>query len=109
MNLGDLQKIGQKATNQVLQATQSTQETASGLTGKAIRSAVDQAIGVLQIAAQQAKVKEQDIPANKIAVGASINIGIVQLSLRADVPLSGDREASEVQIDVTSLPSSLQN
>lgn len=94
MNLESLQKLGKQVADK---ATQTAQGTASGLSEKAVRAAVDQTINVIQIAAQQ--VKKRNVPAKTVKLGANVTIGIIQLSMNIDMPTEGEPE--EIEVDIT--------
>ena len=96
MNLSNLQQLSKQAFDKAVQVSQ---EHGSALTEQAIRASVDQAIGVIQIAAQQ--VKERNLPVSKVSLGTQVSIGIIQLNMNVDMPTDKDLgDAGTVAVDV---------
>lgn len=100
VSISGLQKVGEKISEQTVgiatDAATNTHELASRATEQALRSSIDQTMSAFQIAVE--KIYERKIPAEKTALTGTINVGVIQLSIRVDIPM--DEETGEIEIKV---------
>lgn len=100
MNLGNLQKLGGQMTEQAAKAAQETAMTAQDSTFKvteqAMRASINQTMNAFQIAVDE--IQARKLPAEKTALTGTINVGIIQLSIRLDIPM--DQETGEIAMDI---------
>ncbi|MEM6251775.1 MAG: hypothetical protein AAF821_02530 [Cyanobacteria bacterium P01_D01_bin.156] len=93
VNFSELHKVGSQVTGQAVKAAQ---ETASTATEQALRSSIDQTMNAFQIAVEQ--IYARKIPAKMTALTGTINVGVIQLSIRVDIPM--DEETGEITFEV---------
>ena len=74
-----------------------THGLASKATEQALRSSIDQTMSAFQIAVEQIQAKK--IPAEKTALTSTINAGVIQLSIRVDIPMNETTGDIAVEID----------
>lgn len=100
VNLGNLQKIGGQMTEQAVKTAQETVVTAQGstfkMTEQAMRASINQTMNAFQIAVEE--IRARKLPAEKTALTGTINVGIIQLSIRLDIPM--DQETGEIAMDI---------
>ncbi|MEL6171559.1 MAG: hypothetical protein AAFN08_16995 [Cyanobacteria bacterium J06559_3] len=79
--------------------TQETATNAHGMASKAteqaLRSSIDQTMGAFQIAVEQ--IRERQLPAKMTALTGTINVGVIQLSIRLDIPM--DEETGDIAVE----------
>jgi hypothetical protein len=100
VNLGGLNKVSSQVAQQAAKLAQdtatSTHDAASRATEQAMRSAIDQTMGAFQIAVEQ--IHDRKLPAKMAALTGTINVGVIQLSIRLDIPM--DEETGEIAVEV---------
>lgn len=100
VDLGNLQKLGGQVTEQALKAVQetaaSTQDAAMKATEQAMRSSINQTMNAFQIAVEE--IRARRLPAQMTALTGTINVGVIQLSIRLDIPMNEDTGAIEIEI-----------
>lgn len=96
VRLGGLNKVGSQVAQQAVKLAQdtatSTHGAASKATEQALRASIDQTMGAFQIAVEQ--IRERKLPAKMAALTGTINAGVIQLSIRLDIPM--DEETGEI-------------
>jgi hypothetical protein len=96
VRLGGLNKVGTQVAQQAVKLAQdtatSTHGAASKATEQALRASIDQTMGAFQIAVEQ--IRERKLPAKMAALTGTINAGVIQLSIRLDIPM--DEETGEI-------------
>lgn len=77
-----------------------TQNRASGLTDQVIRVAVDRGVAALRLAAD--RVHTHELPAGSVSLGVTVNLGVIQLEMKMDVPTrrqdAPDRDGSSMTL-----------
>jgi hypothetical protein len=100
VNLGGLNKVSSQVAQQAAKLAQdtatSTHDAAAKATEQTMRSAIDQTMGAFQIAVEQ--IHERKLPAKMAALTGTINVGVIQLSIRLDIPM--DEETGEIAVEV---------
>lgn len=100
VNLDSLQKMGEQVSNQTIEMAKSTATGTHGLASKAteqaLRSSIDQTMSAFQIAVEQIYARE--IPAEKTALTGTINVGVIQLSIRVDIPMN--EQTGEIELEI---------
>lgn len=101
VSVNGLQKLGGQISGQTIEMAKSTAASTHGLasraTEQALRSSIDQTMSAFQIAVEQ--IYERKIPAEKTALTGTINVGVIQLSIRVDIPMSDQTGEIEVEIE----------
>jgi hypothetical protein len=96
VSLGSLQKVGSQVADQAFKAAHETAQTTQGAAAKAteqaLRSSIDQTMNAFQIAVEQ--IHARKLPAKMTALTGTINVGVIQLSIRLDIPM--DEETGEI-------------
>lgn len=96
--LGGFNKVSGQVTQQAIKLAQdtatSTHGAASKATEQALRNAIDQTMGAFQIAVEQ--IHERKLPAKMAALTGTINVGVIQLSIRLDIPM--DEETGDIAV-----------
>lgn len=99
VKLGGFNKVGSQVAQQAVKLAQdtatSTHGVASKATEQALRSSIDQTMGAFQIAVEQ--IRERKLPAKMTALTGTINVGLIQLSIRLDIPM--DEETGDIAVD----------
>lgn len=99
VNLAGLGKLGGQVAQQATKVTQETAVNAHGMASKAteqaLRSSIDQTMNAFQIAVEQ--IHERKLPAKMTALTGTINVGVVQLSIRLDIPM--DEETGNITVE----------
>ncbi|MEB3829982.1 hypothetical protein [Phormidium sp. CCY1219] len=85
MNLGDIGKLSEKATEQANAMAQGSAE----LSEQVVQMGVDRAITTVQNVVE--RIKESDIPVEDIDVKTDMNIGVVHLSMAFTVQLKDEQ------------------
>jgi hypothetical protein len=97
--LGGLRKLGGQVSEQALRIAQDTATTTQEATFKAteqtMRSAINQTMNAFQIAVEE--IHARKLPAKMTALTGTINVGVIQLSIRLDIPM--DEETGEISIE----------
>lgn len=101
INLANLQQASGDVANQAVKAAQATamvtQEATAKATEQALRSSIDQTMNAFQIAVEQ--IHARKLPAKMTALTGTINVGVIQLSIRLDIPM--DEETGEISGEVS--------
>ncbi|MBE9063705.1 hypothetical protein [cf. Phormidesmis sp. LEGE 11477] len=100
VHLEGLQKASGQVSNQAVELAKNTAVGTHGLASKAteqaLRSSIDQTMSAFQIAVEQ--IHERKIPAEKTALTGTINVGVIQLSIRVDIPMN--EQTGEVEMEI---------
>lgn len=100
VNLNGLQKMSGQVSSQAVEMVKTTASGTQGLaaraTEQALRSSIDQTMSAFQIAVEQ--IHARKIPAEKTALTGTINVGVIQLSIRLDIPMN--EKTGEIEIDI---------
>lgn len=99
VKLGGLNKVSSQVAQQAAKLAQDTATSTHGMASKAteqaMRSAIDQTMGAFQIAVEQ--IRERKLPAKMTALTGTINVGVIQLSIRLDIPM--DEETGDIAVE----------
>lgn len=106
MNLDNLPKQSQKLMNQVTDAVEKTGKKvadqvanitdgkAEEVTEEAIKSAVDQALDILQVAGERVRAKNMNAERVTLEAGVGV-VNVAHLKITTDVPGKGQQETTE--------------
>lgn len=64
--------------------TASARLLTSQFTDQAIRAAVDRGVATLRVAAE--RVQSQDLPGDHVSLGVAVNLGVILLEMKLEVP-----------------------
>lgn len=90
-----VEQTGAKVAHQVSKVTDGKVEE---ITEEAIKTAVDQALDILEVAGEKVREKDMDAERVKLQVGVGVS-GIAHLRITADIP--NDRNANAVDVEVS--------
>ena len=100
VNLNSLQKMSGQVADQALKIAQDTATTTHGAafkaTEQALRTSIDQTMNAFQLAVEQ--IHARKLPAKMAALTGTVNVGVIQLSIRLDIPM--DEETGEIAVDM---------
>ncbi len=100
IGLGNLHKLSGQFSEQTLRIAQeaatTTQDAAFKATEQAMRSSINQTMNAFQIAVEE--IHARKLPAKMTALTGTINVGVIQLSIRLDIPM--DEETGEISMEV---------
>lgn len=100
VNVSGLQKMGEQISGQTIEMAKNTANSTHGFASKAteqaLRSSIDQTMSAFQIAVEQ--IYERKIPAEKTALTGTINVGVIQLSIRVDIPMN--EQTGEIELEM---------
>lgn len=100
IGLGNFQKLSGQVSEQALRIAQetatTTQDAAFKATEQAMRSSINQTMNAFQIAVEE--IHARKLPAKMTALTGTINVGVIQLSIRLDIPM--DEETGEINMEV---------
>lgn len=100
VNLNNLQKMGGQVADQAFKLAQDTATTTHGAASKAteqaLRTSIDQTMNAFQLAVEQ--IHTRKLPAKMAALTGTVNVGVIQLSIRLDIPM--DEETGEIAVDI---------
>jgi hypothetical protein len=100
IGFGNLNKLSGQISEQTLRIAQeaatTTQDAAFKATEQAMRSSINQTMNAFQIAVEE--IHSRKLPAKMTALTGTINVGVIQLSIRLDIPM--DEETGEIKMEV---------
>lgn len=100
IDFGNLHKLSGQISEQTLRVAQeaatTTQDAAFKATEQAMRSSINQTMNAFQIAVEE--IHSRKLPAKMTALTGTINVGVIQLSIRLDIPM--DEETGEIKMEV---------
>lgn len=101
IGFGNLHKLSGQISEQTLRIAQeaatTTQDAAFKATEQAMRSSINQTMNAFQIAVEE--IHSRKLPAKMTALTGTINVGVIQLSIRLDIPM--DEETGEIRMEVS--------
>jgi hypothetical protein len=100
IGFGNLHKLSGQISEQTVRIAQeaatTTQDAAFKATEQAMRSSINQTMNAFQIAVEE--IHSRKLPAKMTALTGTINVGVIQLSIRLDIPM--DEETGEIKMEV---------